>query len=315
MKSTFHLLLALALAVGSASLLAQAQTDYSKIELRATKLGPNLFVITGSPNVDVNHPDAAGGAVGVLTGPDGIFMVDSQYAQISPKLLVAVRTVGQGPIRYLVNTHIHPDHTAGNAFFGKMGATILSRDQLRARMAIPPTGNTPPRDPAGIPTITYDQPVKLYVNGEIVDLLPIRAAHTDGDTIVRFEMADTIFVGDFYRAYGYPFIDRANGGTLKGMLEGLDALVKLASPTTRLVPGHGPVTNKTALVPYRDMMVAVRDKVQQLIQQKKTEKEVLAAKLTAPFDARTPGADLRLGQTTTADRFVSAVYQELTAGK
>src|SRR5262245_52399565 len=173
MKSAFHLLLALALAVGSASLLAQAQTDYSKIELRATKLAANLFVITGSPNVDVNHPDAAGGAVGVLTGPDGIFMVDSQYAQISQKLLAAVRTVGQGPIRYLVNTHIHPDHTAGNAFFGKMGATILSRDQLRARMAMPPTGNAPPRDPAGIPTVTYDQPVKLYMNGEVVDLLPI----------------------------------------------------------------------------------------------------------------------------------------------
>jgi glyoxylase-like metal-dependent hydrolase (beta-lactamase superfamily II) len=287
-------------------------TDYSKIQLRITRLAPALFLITGSPNVDVNHPDAAGGAVGVLTGPDGTFLVDSQYAQISDKLLATVKTISDGPIRFLVNTHIHPDHTAGNAFFGKLGATIFSRDQLRGRMIDRPAGaNAPARDPAGVPTVTYDQPVQLHLNGEVVHLIPIRAAHTDGDTIVRFERADAIFIGDFYRAYGYPFIDRNNGGTLKGMLDGIDMLMTLAGPTTRLVPGHGAVTTRAALVPYRNMMIAVRDKVEEMIRQNKTEQEVLAAKLTAPFDARTPGADLRLGPTTSADRFVSAVYAEL----
>jgi len=148
------------------------------------------------------------------------------------------------------------------------------------------------------------------MNDEIVDLIPIRAAHTGGDTNIKFEKANVLFIGDFYRNYGYPFIDINNGGSLKGMLEGLDATMKSADANTVIVPGHGTLIKRDDMIPYRDMLVAVSDKVQQLINQGKTEKEVVAAKLTAPYDAKTAG-----GTDSSADRFVSAVYQQLKGGK
>jgi cyclase len=157
--------------------------------------------------------------------------------------------------------------------------------------------------------------VKLRMNGEIVDLIPIRAAHTGGDTIVRFESADVILIGDFYRNYGYPFVDTNNGGSLKGMLDALDATMKLAGPNTRLVPGHGTIISRTDIVPYRDMIRGVQASVQKLIAQGKTEKEVLAAKVTAPYDAKVPGGLLPAGAGTSADRFVSMVYAQLKGGQ
>src|SRR5215470_11857129 len=199
----------------SVSVWAQG-TDYSKIEFTPKKVSSNLYMLSGSPNVDVNHPDAAGGLVGVLAGPDGIFMVDAQYAQVSEKLLAAIKQISPAPIRFMANTHIHPDHTAGNPFFGKMGVVIFAREELRRQMV------RPGRDAAGYPVVTYGMgaPVTLHLNGQTVDLIPVRAAHTSGDTMIRFQNANVIMIGDFYRNFGYPFIDRANGGTLNGMLEG-----------------------------------------------------------------------------------------------
>ncbi len=297
-------------------------TNFSRIEFTAKQITPNLYMISGSPDVDVNHPDAAGGLVGVLAGPDGIFMVDAQYAQVSEKLLATIRKISPGPIRFMANTHIHGDHTAGNPFFGKMGVVIFAREELREQMVHPPgrlaNGNPiPARDPAGYPVITYGMgaPVKFHMNGEVIDLIPVRAAHTAGDTMIRFENANVIMIGDFYRNFGYPFIDRANGGTLNGMLEGCDQLMKVAGPDTTLIPGHGTWIKRTDLVPYADMIKAVRDKVKGLIAQGKTEKEVVAAKVTAPWDAKTAGGLGAAGaDLTSADRFVSEVYQELKAG-
>jgi glyoxylase-like metal-dependent hydrolase (beta-lactamase superfamily II) len=158
-------------------------------------------------------------------------------------------------------------------------------------------------------------PVKLRLNGEIVDLIPVRAAHTGGDTMIRFENADVIMIGDFYRNYGYPFIDTNNGGTLKGALEALDLTMKLAGPSTRLVPGHGTLMSRTDIVPYRDMILDVQAKVQRMINEGKSEKDVLAAKLTASYDAKVPGGLSPAGAGTSADRFVSMVYAQLKSGK
>jgi glyoxylase-like metal-dependent hydrolase (beta-lactamase superfamily II) len=320
MKSAWRLSL-VALAAGVAATVWAQGTDYSKIEFTAKKVSSNLYMLPGSPNVDVNHPDAAGGLVGVLAGPDGIFMVDAQYAQVSEKLLAAIRKISPEPIRFMANTHIHPDHTAGNPFFGKMGVTIFAREELREQMARPPRGGNAnagaPRDTSGYPVVTYGMgaPVKLHMNGEVIDLIPVRAAHTAGDTMIRFENANVIMIGDFYRNYGYPFIDRANGGTLNGMLEGCDQLMKVAGPDTTLIPGHGTWIKRTDLVPYAEMIKSVRDKVKQLIAQGKTEKEVVAAKVTAPWDASTAGGLGAAGAgVTSADRFVGEVYQELKAG-
>jgi glyoxylase-like metal-dependent hydrolase (beta-lactamase superfamily II) len=286
--------------------------DFNKVEIITERIGPNIYMLTGSSGLDPSHEDGAGGRIGVLTGPDGILMVDSQYAQLSDKVLAAIRRLGNGPIRYLVNTHIHRDHTAGNAFFAKQGATILAREELRDGMVrlskAPNAGTNPVANPAGFPVMTYGmgEPVKFHMNGEVVDLIPIRAAHTGGDTNIKFEKANVLFIGDFYRNYGYPFIDIDNGGSLKGMLEGLDATMKSADTNTTLVPGHGTLIKRDDIVPYRDMILAVQQKVQQMISQGQTLQDVLASKVTAPYDAKVAGGTL-----TSADRFVAAVYREL----
>jgi cyclase len=314
MQSATRVVLAVgALAVFSAAAFGQG-IQYDKIEIKTDKIAPNLYMLSGSENVDPGHPDGAGGRIGVLAGPDGILMVDAQYLQVGDKVLAAIRRIDPGPIRYLVNTHIHGDHTAGNATFAKLGAVIFAREELRQGML-----RTQGADPARLPVITYGMgdPVRFRMNGETVELIPVRAAHTGGDTMIRFVNADVIMVGDFYRNFGYPFIDVGNGGSLKGALEGLELTMKIAGPNTKLVPGHGTYINKNDIVPYRDMIVAVQTKVQQLIAQGKTEDEVLAAKVTAPFDAKVPGGLLpaNTGGGTSADRFVLMVYQQLKAGK
>jgi cyclase len=322
MKSAIqYFLIVAAGAALSASLLAQG-IQYDKIEIRTEKVAPNLYMLSGSENVDPGHPDGAGGRIGVLTGPDGIFMVDAQYLQIGDKVLAAIRRIDAGPIRFLVNTHVHGDHTAGNATFAKLGAVILAREELREGMTRLPAnarGNADTRDPARLPVITYGMgdPVRFRMNGETVELIPVRAAHTGGDTMIRFVNADAIMVGDFYRNFGYPFIDVSNGGSLKGALEALELTMKIAGPNTKLIPGHGTFINRTDIIPYRDMILAVQAKVQQMIAQGKTEEEVLAAKVTAPFDAKVPGGLLpaNTGGGTSADRFVRMVYSQLKTGK
>jgi cyclase len=307
--------------VAAISALVRAQgIQYDKIEIKTDKVAPNLYMLSGSENVDPGHPDGAGGRIGVLAGPDGIFMVDAQYEQIGAKVLAAVRRIDSGPIRFLVNTHIHGDHTAGNATFAKLGAVLLAREELREGMARQPqpAPPAPARDPARLPMLTYGMgdPVRFRMNGETVELIPVRAAHTGGDTIVRFVNADLIMIGDFYRNFGYPFIDTANGGSLKGALDGLELTMKIAGPTTRLIPGHGTYINRTDIVPYRDMILDVRNRVQQLVAQGKTLQEVLAAKVTASYDAKVPGGLLPAGNAgTSADRFVSMVYAQLKGGQ
>jgi cyclase len=320
MQSARLLLAALATAALPVGARSQA-LDFNKIEIITDQIAPNLYMLSGSAGLDPSHEDAAGGRIGVLAGPDGILMVDAQYAALGDKVLAAVRRISSAPIRFLVNTHIHRDHTGGNAYFARLGATILAREELRAGMSgagrAANGGPAAASEPAAIPAVTYGlgEPVRLHMNGEIVDLVPIRAAHTGGDTMIRFEHANAIMIGDYYRNFGYPFIDIGNGGSLKGMLEALDFTMKAAGPDTRLVPGHGTLIKRGELAPYRDMIFAVQSKVQQMVAQGKTLQDVLAAHPTAPYDASVPGGLLPAGAGTSADRFVTEVYQELKGGK
>jgi glyoxylase-like metal-dependent hydrolase (beta-lactamase superfamily II) len=248
----------------------------------------------------------------VLFGSDGILMVDTQDPQLASKTLDTIRTFTNAPIKVVVNSHIHPDHTGGNAFFAKQGAVIFAQDNLREEMLNAPGNANRAPDPAGVPTVTYrygapgTPAVTIQMNGETVDFIPMMPSHTAGDTIVRFNKANVIYIEDFYRNFGYPFADQANGGSIKGMIEAVDLIEKLAGPDTTLVPGHGTLVTKKELLGYRAMLVDILAKVQNLRNQGKSLDEVLAANLTGPYDATTLG-DTKQSK----DRFITEVYDEL----
>jgi len=294
----------LAAAIGGASTGSAQQTppDFSKIEIKTTRLAENFYTLEGQ-----------GGTISVLTGPDGVLLVDSQFAPLTDKLVAAIRKISTQPIRFLINTHVHPDHTGGNENFAKLGTLIFSRDQLRARLEHPnaaPDG-TPgkPAPHSALPVVTYDGPVTIHVDGENVRLIPIRNAHTDGDTLVSFPDHDILAVGDYYRGIGYPFADLNNGGSLNGILDGLGATIGQAGPHTKIIPGHGAVTDRNALIATRDLILAIRDKIAPLVAQGKTLEEVVASKPTAEFDAQIPQA------AQTSERFIKWVYTEIKAAQ
>ena len=284
------------------------QTPWDKIQMLVTeKLSPNLYSLHGSAGLDPTHPDGAGGRVAVLFGSDGVLMVDTEDPQLASKTLDTIRTFSNAPIKIVVNSHVHPDHTGGNAFFAKQGAVIFSQENLRNEML---AGRSP--DPAGVPTVVYrygspgTPAVTIQMNGETVDFIPMMPSHTAGDTIVRFEKANVIYIEDFYRNFGYPFADQTNGGSIRGMIEAIDLIEELARPDTTLIPGHGTLVTKKDLLPYRAMLVDILAKVQKLRGEGKSLDEVLAANLTAPYDATTLG-DTKQSK----DRFITEVYAEL----
>jgi cyclase len=296
MKTT---LFALSFAMLATTVYAQApQPDFSKVEIKATKISDNFYTLEGQ-----------GGTIGLLVGPQGIFMVDSQFAPLSQKIAAAIRQISDKPIRFMVNTHVHGDHTGGNENFAKMGATIFARDELRYRLAHPsPGANGAPGVAApadALPVVTYEGPVTFHMDGEDVHLIPIRRAHTDGDTLVYFPANDVLMTGDYFRSIQYPNIDRTNGGSLNGMIEGLGITIGMAGPHTKIIPGHGPTVDRAALTAHRDMILVVRDKVAVLVRQGKSEDEVLAAKPTADYDSIVPNSS------TTSERFVRQLYAEL----
>jgi glyoxylase-like metal-dependent hydrolase (beta-lactamase superfamily II) len=282
---------------------AQVGPDYSKVEIKTTQLAPDFWTLEGS-----------GGTISVLAGADGVLLVDSQFAPLSDKLVAAIRRVSDKPIRFLVDTHVHGDHTGGNENFAKLGATIFARDQLRYRLEHPNPNldGTPgkPAPAAALPVVTYNASLSIHIDGEDVRLLPVLAAHTDGDTVISFPGHDILAVGDIFRSVGYPYVDLASGGTLAGILEGLSEILDRSGPATRIIPGHGPLVDRNAVLAQRDLILAVRGKVQKLIEQGKTLDEAIAAHPTAEFDARVAG-----GTPQTRDRFVTWVYKEVVANR
>ena len=278
---------------------AAAQAPPADVQIVATKLTDTLYAVDGQ-----------GGRIGVLAGPDGIFMVDSQFPQVAERVAASIRQISPAPLRFLVNTHVHGDHTGGNEHFAKLGAAIMGRPLLRQRLlrpAPPATGgpSAAPAPAAALPVMIYDTRTVVHMNGEGVELIPLPLAHTDGDTAVRFPAADVLMTGDVFRSVGYPNIDRTNGGSLAGLLAAFDTLLAASGPATRVVPGHGPITNRAAIAAHKDMVVAIRDRVARLLKQGQTLPQITAAKITADYDMATGNA------ATTADRFVGQVYAEL----
>ena len=303
MKRTLASLAAVVTLATASQAFAQAAPDFSKVEIKATQLAPDFWTLEG-----------AGGTISVLAGADGILLVDSQYAPLTDKLVAAIRRVSDKPIRFLVDTHVHPDHVGGNENFARLGATIFARDQLRYRLEHPnPAPDGSPGKPApeqALPVVTYNASLSIHIDGEDVRLLPVVAAHTDGDTVVSFPGHDILAVGDVYRSVGYPYADLSSGGSLAGILEGLSEIVDRAGPATRIIPGHGPIVDRNAVLAQRDLILSVRGKVQKLVEQGRTLDEIIAAHPTAEFDARVAG-----GTPATRDRLVTWVYKEVVANR
>jgi glyoxylase-like metal-dependent hydrolase (beta-lactamase superfamily II) len=294
------------------------ETPWNQVEIFVTeKFSPNLYTLHGTQGIDRNHPDASGGRAMVLFGPDGILMVDSQNRQVGDKTLAAIREFTDAPFRILVNSHIHSDHTGANAVFANEGAVIFAQENLRLDMINPlrPDGRpAPPLDPAAVPVATYeydpDKPgepaVSFRMNGEIVDFIPMMPSHTAGDTVVRFRNANAVYIEDFYRNFGYPFAAQTSGGSVRGMIDAIDLLQEIAGPDTWLIPGHGTLIKREDLLPYRNMLEDIWSKVEAMRNQGKSLDEVLAADLTAAYDASTNGDTPE-----SKERFITAVYDEI----
>jgi cyclase len=277
--------------------------DFSKVEIKTTDLGDNVYMLEGQ-----------GGNITVAVAKDGIIMVDGEFAPLHDKIKTAISTISNQTIRYLINTHFHGDHTGGNAPFTKDGVTIVSEVNVRNRLAAGTTNGltgvkTPPAPPEALPSKTYTGSYHIRLRGRVADLKHIENAHTDGDTYVWFKTANVLSTGDTFTNGRYPNIDFANGGNIKGMIAAADAYLKLVNDKTRIVPGHGPLADKAALMAYRTMLVTARDRMAKLVKVGKSEDDVVAAKPFADLDAKWAPTELA------GKNFVRVVYHSLADRK
>ena len=278
---------------------ASAPPDFSKVEIKITGLGDNVHMLEGQ-----------GGNITVAVAKDGIIMVDGEYAPLHDKIKAAIATFSKLPIKYLINTHYHADHTGGNEPFANDGVIIVAQENVRNRLEAGSTNGltgakTPPAPKAALPSDTYTNFSKIRLSGRVADLKHIANAHTDGDTYVWFKTANVLATGDTFTNGRYPNIDFANGGNIDGMIAAADAYLKLTNAKTKIVPGHGPLADKAALVAYRTMMVTARQRMQSLVKAGKSEDDVVAAKPFTDLDVKWAPTELA------SKNFIRVVYHSL----
>jgi glyoxylase-like metal-dependent hydrolase (beta-lactamase superfamily II) len=254
--------------------------------------------------------EGQGGNITVAVAKDGIIMVDGEFAPLHDKIKAAIATISNQPIKYLINTHFHGDHTGGNEPFAKDGATVVAEVNVKTRLAAGTTNGltgakTPPVPQDALPAKTYTGAYHIRLRGRVADLKHVANAHTDGDTYVWFKTANVLSTGDTFTNGRYPNIDFANGGNIKGMIAAADIYLKLTSAKSRIVPGHGPIADKAALVEYRTMLVTARDRMAKLVADGKSEDDVVAAKPFADLDAKWAPTELA------SKNFIRVVYHSL----
>jgi cyclase len=276
---------------------ATAQQDFSKVEVKVETLAPGVAVLFGE-----------GGNIGLSYGEDGNILVDDQYAPLTDKIIAAMKGIDPDPVKFVVNTHWHRDHSGGNENLGKTGAVIVAHDNVRRRMSVEQFskifGSTPASPKAALPVVTFGEGVTLHLNGDELQVIHVRNAHTDGDSLVYWRKAKVLHMGDvFFHKMSLPFIDLESGGSIDGVIAAVRRALEIAAPDARIIPGHGPVATRADLEAYLAMLVDVRGKVAAAKAAGQSIEAIKAANPAKPYEI--PKGFV------SADSFVEAVFASL----
>ncbi len=274
--------------------------DFSTVEINTHSVGANVYMLEGS-----------GGNLGVSTGEDGVFLIDDQHAPLTEKILAALGKLSDQPVRLLINTHYHADHVGGNENIGKTGSVIISHENVRKRMNSEQfvaffNKKIAPYPHKALPIITFTRDISFHLNGEELAVLHLKNAHTDGDAIVLFKKSNVIHTGDIYFNGIYPFIDTSADGSVDGVIKGVEQILTMIDDNTKIIPGHGPLSNKKELEAYMAMLVSVRDKIRAGVTKGLTMEEVVAQKPTAEYDQNLGDGFL------SPENFVKILYSDLS---
>ncbi|HLA72631.1 MAG TPA: MBL fold metallo-hydrolase [Steroidobacteraceae bacterium] len=258
------------------------------VKIETVSIAPGIYMLVGR-----------GGNIGLSVGVDGAAIIDDQFADMVPKIRAAVALLSEQPVKFVINTHLHGDHTGGNDAFGKSGAVIIAQDNVRKRLGAPQvnaagaTGE--PRAREALPVVTFADSATLHFNDEDLEFTHLPNAHTETDIVVRFRKANVLHMGDTFTG-GFPFIDGSNGGTLDGFIRAHETVLASVDDNTKIIRGHGPLGNKAELAAYHDMLVTVRDRVAKLVKAGKTQDQVLEARPTKEFEEKYGGANFNAAQ-------------------
>ena len=276
-----------------------ADDSFDNVEIQTIKAADGIYMLTGK-----------GGNIGLSAGADGIFLIDDQFAPLTEKILTAIIPVSDKPVRFVLNTHWHPDHTGGNENMGSSGAVIVAHDNVRKRLTVDNfielfNMQSPATAAAGLPIIAFGDAVTLHLNGDEIHIKHVANAHTDGDAIVHFKHANVIHAGDTYFSGMYPFIDTAHGGSNEGYIKAIDQVLALADEKTVIIPGHGPISNKQELTAYRDMLKTIIDRIRTMLRENVSLQQVQASMPTKAFDEKYGGGFIN------NETFVKMIYKNM----
>ena len=276
-----------------------AQQNFDTVQVRSQRVAEGVYMLTG-----------AGGNIGLSTGTDAVFVVDDQYAPLAPKILAAIAQVTNTPVRFVVNTHWHWDHTGGNEAMGNAGALLVAHDNVRRRMSSEQVSEffqrtTPPSPAGALPVITFTDTVTFHINGDDVLAFHVANAHTDGDAFILWRKANVVHTGDVFFNGRFPFIDLSSGGSIDGLIAAIDVLLTLGDDNVRIIPGHGELSDRAAVREYLKMLTTVRDRVRQQKAAGRSLEQTLVTRPTAEFDARWGTGFIK------PDQFIAMVYQSV----